>query len=119
MKLTIEQINKKINSIEGYYNNFNMMSYEYDLKDKMYLGRLYKLKLKLLKQQASRRDNMKNNCQDCDGLGYFTDVISTGLSDPNDPYHEPHTERCDTCMIFDSDIEADNFLNQQASEQKG
>ena len=30
---------------------------------------------------------MKNNCQDCDGLGYFTDVISTELSDPNDPYH--------------------------------
>jgi hypothetical protein len=55
MKLTIEQIDKKINSIEGYYNNFNMMSYEYDLKDKMYLGRLYKLKLKLLNQQASEQ----------------------------------------------------------------
>ncbi len=55
MKLTIEQIDKKINSIEEYYNNFNMMSYEYDLKDKMYLGRLYKLKLKLLKQQASKQ----------------------------------------------------------------
>lgn len=57
MKLTIEQIDKKINSIEEYYNNFNMMSYEYDLKDKMYLGRLYKLKLKLLNQQA--RDKWK------------------------------------------------------------
>ena len=44
MALTIEQIDKRMNSIEEYYNNFNMMSYEYDLKDKMYLGKLYKLK---------------------------------------------------------------------------
>tara|TARA_R100000781_G_scaffold8342_2_gene7611 strand:+ start:179 stop:346 length:168 start_codon:yes stop_codon:yes gene_type:complete len=51
MKLTIKEIDKKMNSIEEYYNNFNMVSYEYDLKDKMYLGRLYKLKLKLLKKQ--------------------------------------------------------------------
>ena len=51
MALTIEQIDKRMNSIEEYYNNFNMMSYEYDLKDKMYLGRLYKLKLKLLEKQ--------------------------------------------------------------------
>ena len=51
MALTIEQIDKRMNSIEEYYNNFNMMSYEYDLKDKMYLGKLYKLKLKLLEKQ--------------------------------------------------------------------
>jgi len=51
MRLTIKEIDKKMNSIEEYYNNFNMMSYEYDLKDKMYLGRLYKLKLKLLEKQ--------------------------------------------------------------------
>ena len=51
MALTIEQIDKRMNSIEEYYNNFNMMSYEYDLKDKMYLGRLYKLKLELLEKQ--------------------------------------------------------------------
>ena len=53
---------------------------------------------------------MKNNCQDCDGLGYFTDVISTGLSDPNDPYHYPHTERCDTCKVFENDQKAHNYL---------
>ena len=48
MTLTIKQIDKKIISIDEYYNHFNIMSYEYDLKDKMYLGRLYQLKLKLL-----------------------------------------------------------------------
>ena len=48
MALTIKQIDKKMNSVEEYYNHFNIMSYEYDLKDKMYLGRLYQLKLKLL-----------------------------------------------------------------------
>ena len=53
MKLTIKEIDKKINSIEEYYNNFNMMSYEYNLKDKMYLGKLYKLKLKLLDKQKN------------------------------------------------------------------
>ena len=31
-----------------------------------------------------------NNCKDCEGLGYYTDVISTCLSDDNDPYHKPH-----------------------------
>ena len=35
MALTIKEIDKKMNSIEEYYNHFNMMSYEYDLKDKM------------------------------------------------------------------------------------
>ena len=45
----------------------------------------------------------KNNCKDCDGLGYYTDVISSGLMDPNDPYHKPHTERCDTCRVFEDD----------------
>ena len=48
MTLTIKQIDKKMNSIEEYYNHFRMCSYEYDLKDRMYLGRLYQLKLKLL-----------------------------------------------------------------------
>jgi len=48
MALTIKQIDKKMNSIENYYNQFNMCSYEYDLKDKMYLGRLYQLKNKLI-----------------------------------------------------------------------
>ena len=58
MPLTIKQINKKIKSIEVYYNKLKIMSYEYDLKDKMYLGRLYKLKLKLLKQKKG--NNEKN-----------------------------------------------------------
>lgn len=53
-----------------------------------------------------------NNCKDCEGLGYYTDVISTGLSDDNDPYQKPHTERCDTCKVFNSDVDADNFLKQ-------
>ena len=48
MPLTIEQIDKKIEDIENYYNHFRMCSYEYELKDKMYLSRLYKLKLKQL-----------------------------------------------------------------------
>tara|TARA_Y100000593_G_scaffold73923_1_gene135873 strand:+ start:732 stop:905 length:174 start_codon:yes stop_codon:yes gene_type:complete len=51
MALTIEQLDERMNSIENYYNQFNMCFYEYDLKDSMYLGRLYKLKLKLLKKQ--------------------------------------------------------------------
>ena len=51
MSLTIKQIDKKMNDIENYYNKFNMCSYEYDLEDKMYLGRLYNLKLKLLKKE--------------------------------------------------------------------
>ena len=45
--LTIEQIDKKIEDIEKYYNHFHMCSYEYELKDKMYLGRLSKLKEKI------------------------------------------------------------------------
>ena len=54
--LSIKEIDKKMNSIEEYYNNFNMMSYEYDLKDKMYLSRLYKLKLKLLEKQKKENE---------------------------------------------------------------
>ena len=54
MALTIKEIDKKMNSIEEYYNHFNMMSYEYDLKDKMYLGRLYQLKLKLIKERNKK-----------------------------------------------------------------
>ena len=55
MALTIEQLDERMNSIENYYNQFNMCSYEYDLKDKMYLGRLYKLKLKLLKKMENEK----------------------------------------------------------------
>ena len=49
------------------------------------------------------------NCRDCEGKGYYTDVTSSGLSDPNDPYHEPHIERCDSCMIFNDDVEAKEY----------
>ena len=55
MALTIEQLDERMNSIENYYNQFNMCSYEYDLRDKMYLGRLYKLKLKLLKKMENEK----------------------------------------------------------------
>tara|TARA_Y100001972_G_C7509104_1_gene257349 strand:+ start:400 stop:567 length:168 start_codon:yes stop_codon:yes gene_type:complete len=50
MTLTIKQLDKKMNDIEKFYNQLNMCSYEYPIKDKMYLGRLYQLKLKLLKK---------------------------------------------------------------------
>ena len=49
------------------------------------------------------------NCKDCEGKGYYTDVISSGLSDPKDPYHEPHIERCDSCKIFNDDVEAKEY----------
>ena len=52
---------------------------------------------------------MKNKCEDCEGKGYYTDVISSGLSDPKDPYHEPHIERCDTCQVFSDDEKAKEY----------
>jgi len=55
VSLTIKQLDKKIDDIESYYDQFNMCSYEYPIKDKMYLGKLYKLKLKLINQQASEQ----------------------------------------------------------------
>ena len=51
MTLTIQQINKKISNTENYFNKFNMCSYEYPTYVKRYLGRLYKLKLKLIKKK--------------------------------------------------------------------
>ena len=57
---------------------------------------------------------MKNKCKDCEGKGYYTDVISTGLSDPNDPYHEPHIERCDTCQVFSDDEKAKEYHERSA-----
>tara|TARA_R100000315_G_C5120377_1_gene68765 strand:- start:220 stop:399 length:180 start_codon:yes stop_codon:yes gene_type:complete len=53
--LTIEQIDKKIEDIEKHYNHFHMCSYEYELKDKMYLGRLSKLKEKI-EQRKQKKD---------------------------------------------------------------
>ena len=55
-----------------------------------------------------------NKCEDCEGQGYYTDVISTGLSDPNDPYHEPHIERCDTCQVFSDDVKAKEYHERHA-----
>ena len=51
MTLTIQQIDKKISNTENYFNKFNMCSYEYPTYVKRYLGRLYKLKLKLIKKK--------------------------------------------------------------------
>ena len=44
-------------------------------------------------------------CTECDGKGYFEDVISEGLP-AGDPYLEPHVERCDECKQFANDEEA-------------
>ena len=55
-----------------------------------------------------------NKCEDCEGKGYYTDVTSTGLSDPNDPYHEPHIERCDTCQVFSDDVKAKEYHERHA-----
>ena len=55
-----------------------------------------------------------NKCEDCEGKGYYTDVTSTGLSDPNDPYHKSHIERCDTCMTFEDDEKAKEYHERHA-----
>jgi len=59
--------------------------------------------------QGKVRRYDSNKCEDCEGKGYYTDVISSGLSDPKDPYHEPHIERCDSCKIFNDDVEAKEY----------
>mgnify|MGYP003656766736 FL=1 len=57
MTLTVKQLDEKMDNIEKFYDQFNMCSYEYPIKDKMYLGRLYQLKLKLKnKPQANERN---------------------------------------------------------------
>jgi hypothetical protein len=33
---------------------------------------------------------MKNNCQECNGLGYLKDVVSYGAIPLNDPYRKSH-----------------------------
>ncbi len=55
-----------------------------------------------------------NKCEDCEGKGYYTDVVSSGLSDPKDPYHKPHIERCDTCMTFEDDVKAKEYHERYA-----
>ena len=53
------------------------------------------------------------NCIECEGKGYFEDVISEGLQ-PGDPYLEPHIERCDECKVFANDNEAlKESINQE------
>ena len=54
MTLTIKQLDEKMNSIEKFYNQFNMCSYEYPIKDKRYLGKLYQLKLKLKNRRKTK-----------------------------------------------------------------
>jgi len=44
-------------------------------------------------------------CIECNGKGYFEDVVSEGLP-IGDPYLEPHVERCDECKQFANDVEA-------------
>ena len=57
MTLTVKQLDEKMDNIEKFYDQINMCSYEYPIKDKMYLGRLYQLKLKLKnKPQANERN---------------------------------------------------------------
>jgi hypothetical protein len=52
-------------------------------------------------------------CKECNGKGYFEDVISEGLSD-GDPYLEPHVERCDECKMYANDEEAlKESINQE------
>ena len=66
-------------------------------------------------EQAEKKKGVnmkKNKCEDCEGLGYFTDVDAIGINDPKDPYYYPHTERCDRCLVFKSDKEADDFLKR-------
>lgn len=48
-KLTIEELNKKINKLWLYYDILNIEPYK---EDKIYLGRLESLKRKLLKKDA-------------------------------------------------------------------
>ena len=61
---------------------------------------------------------MRNKCTGCDGLGYLKDVVSVGLTDPNDPYHLPHIERCDMCEVFRSDEEANNYIKEDNEKEK-
>jgi hypothetical protein len=61
-----------------------------------------------------------NDCIECKGFGYFTDVESVGLNDENDPYNKPHIEKCDECQVFYSDLEVAgfHFLNFNKKELK-
>ena len=60
-KLTIEEIDKKIWEVESYYPNGHKAGSEemlsWDLRDRMYLGRLYKLRRKREKQQKEKGVN--------------------------------------------------------------
>ena len=65
-------------------------------------------------KRCAVEDPADNYCEDCEGKGYYTDVVSSGLSDPKDPYHEPHIERCDTCMTFEDDVKAKEYHERHA-----
>jgi hypothetical protein len=59
--MTIKQIEKKIDDIENYYDQFNMCSYEYPTEIKRQLSRLYNLKLK----KWGINENIKNRQSGC------------------------------------------------------
>jgi len=56
-------------------------------------------------------------CIECEGKGYFEDVISEGLQ-PGDPYLEPHVERCDECKQFANDAEAVLAIRKEIVNEK-
>jgi hypothetical protein len=61
------------------------------------------------------KETKENNmmCTECDGKGYLEDVISEGLP-AEDPYLEPHVERCDECKVYANDEEAlKETINQE------
>jgi len=57
--------------------------------------------------------NDQLKCDSCNGTGYLYVQLSLGLK-PGDVYNEPHIERCDTCMRFQTDQEALSYRCQQA-----
>jgi len=97
MKITKEMINKTIELMQKHLPDSK--DFQNEKFAKVYLKEFI---------------NFINKCEDCEGKGYYTDVISTGLSDPKDPYHEPHIERCDTCQVFSDDEKAKEYHERHA-----
>lgn len=51
--------------------------------------------------------NFGDTCEDCYGVGYFTDVNE-----------DNHIERCDTCGVFETDQEAEKYHNAPSMKDK-